>query len=183
MANYMIIKQRIIDLAQFQAAFDEMKPMRESLKDLGEFRAAEESDIVIVMLKVTDVARAKEYWHSILLSEGRVKAGAVGLVPVGTAMQAGSINQVWLTNGLVRDAVAGGYGAERSCETSHLRLQCHGSSELARFLLVTRQVVNWMNSLGFSLIGHYAYAMLHLPHESACTCQTSQGISPGGQSS
>ena len=35
----------------------------------------------------------------------------------------------------------------------------------------------------FSLIGYYAYAMLHLRHESACTCQTSQGISPGGQSS
>jgi len=92
MANYMIIKQLVTELAQFQAAFDEMKPVREKhgLKDLGEFRAAEESDIVIV-----------------LLDEGRVKAGAVGSVPVGTSMQAGTINQVWLTNGLVREAIAG----------------------------------------------------------------------------
>ena len=109
MANYMIIKQLVTDLTQFQAAFDEMRPVREKygLKDLGEFRAAEESDIVIVMLEVSDVARAKEYWHSVLLAEGRVTAGAVGSVPVGTSMQAGTINQVWLTNGLVREAIAG----------------------------------------------------------------------------
>jgi hypothetical protein len=100
---------------QFQAAFDGLKPMREKhgLKDLGEFRAAEESDIVIVMLEVADVARAKEYWQSIVLAQGREKAGAVGLVPVATGVEAGSINQVWLTNGLVRDAIAGRSGANR----------------------------------------------------------------------
>lgn len=115
MTNYMIIKQRVTDLAQFQAAFDELKPVREKhgLKDLGQFRAAEESDIVIVMLEVTDMARAKEYWHSTLLSKGRVKAGAVGLVPAGTSVQADSTNQVWLTNGLVREAIAGRSGARR----------------------------------------------------------------------
>ena len=115
MTNYMIIKQRVTDLAQFQAAFDGLKPMREryGLKDLGQFRAAEESDIVIVILEVTDLDRAQEYWHSILLAEGRVKAGAIGSVPVGTSVQAGSINQVWLTNGLVRDAISGRSGTER----------------------------------------------------------------------
>jgi hypothetical protein len=114
MANYMIIKQLVTDLAQFQTAFDEMKPVREKhgLKDLGEFRAAEESDIVIVMLEVADVAKVREYWHSILLAEGREKAGALGSVPVGSSVQAGSINQVWLTNGLVRDAIAGGSDAD-----------------------------------------------------------------------
>jgi len=66
MANYMIIKQLVTDLAQFQAAFDEMKPVREKhgLKDLGEFRAAEESDIVIVMLEVTDVASDSAIWRT-----------------------------------------------------------------------------------------------------------------------
>jgi hypothetical protein len=115
MTNYMIIKQRVSDLAQFQAAFDELKPMRErhGLKDLGQFRAAEESDIVIVMLEVADVARAKEYWHSTVLAQGRVTAGAVGLVPAGTSVQADSINEVWLTDGLVREAIAGRSGAER----------------------------------------------------------------------
>ena len=114
MANYMIIKQLVTDLAQFQAGFDELKPMREKygLKDLGQFRAAEESDIVIIMLEVADVAKAREYWHSIVLAQGRVGAGALGLVPAGTSVQAGSINQVWLTNGLVRDAIGGGYGGE-----------------------------------------------------------------------
>jgi hypothetical protein len=115
MANYMIIKQRVFDLAQFQAAFDELKPIREKhgLKDLGQFLAAEESDIVIVMLEVADVARAKEYWHSTVLAQGRVKAGAVGLVPAGTSVQTDSTNEVWLTNGLVRDAIPGRSGAER----------------------------------------------------------------------
>jgi hypothetical protein len=115
MTNYMIIKQLVSDLAQFQAAFDELKPMREKygLKDLGEFRAAEESDIVIVILEVTDVARAREYWHSIVLAQGRVNAGAVGSVPAGTGVEAGSINQVWLTSGLVRDAIARRSSAER----------------------------------------------------------------------
>lgn len=106
MTNYMIIKQRVSDLAQFQAAFDKLKPMREKhgLKDLGQFRAAEESDIVIVMLEVTDVARAKEYWHSTVLAQGRVKGGAVGSVPAGTSVQADSTNQVWLTDGRVAKA-------------------------------------------------------------------------------
>jgi uncharacterized protein (DUF1330 family) len=115
MTNYMIIKQRVTDLAQFQAAFDKLKPIREKhgLKDLGQFRAAEESDIVIVMLEVTDMAKAKEYWHSTVLAQGRVKAGAVGLVPAGTSVQADSTNQVWLTNGLVREAIAGRSGAVR----------------------------------------------------------------------
>ena len=115
MTNYMIIKQLVSDLAQFQASFNELKPVREryGLKDLGEFRAAEESDIVIVMLEVTDVARAKEYWHSIVLAQGRMNAGAVGSVPAGTGVEAGNINQVRLTNGLVRDAIAGKSGAER----------------------------------------------------------------------
>jgi hypothetical protein len=104
MTNYMIIKQRVTDLAQFQAAFDELKPIREKhgLKDLGQFRAAEESDIVIVMLEVTDMARAKG-----------VLAGAVGLVPAGTSVEADSANQVWLTDGLVRDAIAARSGGER----------------------------------------------------------------------
>ena len=116
MTNYMIIKQLVTDLAQFQAAFDKLKPIREKygLTDLGQFRAAEESDIVILILQVADVAKAREYWHSILLAQGRAKAGALGSVPVGTSVQAGSINQVWLTNGLVRDAIAGKSGAERS---------------------------------------------------------------------
>ena len=114
MTNYMIIKQLVTDLAQFQAGFDELKPVREKygLKDLGQFRAAEESDIVIVMLEVADIPKAREYWHSIVLAQGRAEAGALGLVPAGTSVQAGSINQVWLTNGLVRDAIAGESGAE-----------------------------------------------------------------------
>ena len=114
MTNYMIIKQRVSDLAQFQAAFDELKPVREKhgLKDLGQFRAAEESDIVIVMLEVADVAKAKEYWHSTVLAQGRVIAGAIGSLPVGTSVQADSTNEVWLTNGLVRDAISGRSGAD-----------------------------------------------------------------------
>jgi len=115
MTNYMILKQRVTDLAQFQAAFDELKPMRErhGLRELGQFRAAEEADIVIVMLEVTDVAKAREYWHSTVLAQGRLKAGAVGLVPAGTPVQAESTNEVWLTDGLVRDVIAGRFSVDR----------------------------------------------------------------------
>jgi hypothetical protein len=100
MGNYMVIKQRVLDLARFQSAFDELRPMREKygLDDLGQFRSADEPDTVIVVLRVGDVARAREYWHSVVLAEGRKKAGIVGPVAAGT-------DQVWLTDGLVRDAV------------------------------------------------------------------------------
>lgn len=39
MKNYMMIKQRVHDLVQFQAAFDELKPAREQhgLHDLGQY--------------------------------------------------------------------------------------------------------------------------------------------------
>ena len=114
----MIIKQVVTDLAQFQTAFDELKPMREKygLKDVGQFLAAEESDIIIVILEVTDVARATQYWHSSALDQGRTKAGAVGLVPVGSGVEAGSSNQVWLTNGSVREAIARSSAARRKQE-------------------------------------------------------------------
>ena len=59
------------------------------------------------------MAKAKEYWHSIVLAQGRLKAGALGLVPAGTSVQANSTNQVWLTDGLVREAIAGRSGGER----------------------------------------------------------------------
>jgi hypothetical protein len=97
MINYMIVKQRVTDLARFQAAFDELRPIREKygLHDVGQYRSADEADTVIVILEVKDVARAKEYWHSEVLAEGREKAGAVGPLLAG-------VDQVWLTNGPVR---------------------------------------------------------------------------------
>jgi hypothetical protein len=97
MNNYMVVKQRVNNLAQFQAAFDELRPMREryGLHDVGQYRSADEADTVIVILEVTDLARAKEYWHSDVLAEGRRKAGAVGPLLAG-------VDQVWLTNGTVR---------------------------------------------------------------------------------
>jgi hypothetical protein len=100
MNNYMIVKQRVSNLAQFQAAFDELRPMREryGLHDVGQYRSADEADTVIVILEVTDLARAKEYWHSDVLAEGRRKAGAVGPLLAG-------VDQVWLTNGTVRAAL------------------------------------------------------------------------------
>ena len=96
MKNYMMIKQRVADFAQFQAAFDELLPRRREfgLIDIGTFREASEPDTIIVLMEVTDVARAKEYWHSQVLEAGRRKAGVVGPLQAGT-------DQVWLTNGPV----------------------------------------------------------------------------------
>jgi hypothetical protein len=97
MKNYMIIKQRVADLARCQAAFDELRMAREAhgLHDVGQFRSADEADTVIVILKVDDPAPAKAYWHSDVLAEGRKKAGVVGPLLAG-------VDQVWLADGPVR---------------------------------------------------------------------------------
>jgi hypothetical protein len=52
MKNYMIIKQRVSDLARFQQAFDHLKPERSKagLTDLGQFCAVEDPNTVIVVL-------------------------------------------------------------------------------------------------------------------------------------
>ena len=100
MKNYMIIKQPVQDLAQFQKAFDNLKTAREShgLHDLGQYVSADEPNTVLVLLEVDDVSRAKEYWKSTVLAEGRKKAGIVGEIDAGS-------DQVWLTNGTVRSAI------------------------------------------------------------------------------
>jgi hypothetical protein len=100
--NFMLVKQRVADLGRFQAAFDELKPMREAhgLRDVGQFRSADEPDTVIVVMEVADVGRAREYWHSAVLAEGRRKAGAVGPIEAG-------VDQVWLTDGTVRESLGG----------------------------------------------------------------------------
>ncbi|HYL42301.1 MAG TPA: hypothetical protein VEU97_02845 [Ktedonobacteraceae bacterium] len=96
MKNYMLVKQRVADFAQFQAAFDRLLPMRQQygLTDIGTFRAADEPNTIIVIMEVVDVARAKEYWHSEVLAEGRRKAGVIGPLEAGP-------DQVWLTDGSV----------------------------------------------------------------------------------
>jgi hypothetical protein len=60
MTNYMIVKQRVADFGRFQAAFDELRPEREryGLRDVGQYRSADEADTVIVVMEVADVARA-----------------------------------------------------------------------------------------------------------------------------
>jgi hypothetical protein len=98
MKNYMIIKQKVADLGQFQKAFDGLKEKRAQagLHDIGQFCAADDSDTVIVLLEVADLERAKAYWHSDVLAKGRVTAGIVGPVEARA-------DQVWLTDGLVRE--------------------------------------------------------------------------------
>jgi hypothetical protein len=99
--NYMIVKQSVRDLAQFQKAFDELKREREKagLTDLGQFCSADEPNTVIVVMQVADVSRAREYWHSSVLMKGRAQAGVIG------PLEAKS-DQVWLTEGLVRERIA-----------------------------------------------------------------------------
>jgi hypothetical protein len=100
MKNYMFVKQKVTDLARFQEAFDRLKPERTKagLIDLGQYRAADQTDTVIVVMEATDLERAKAYWHSAVLAKGRIAAGIVGAVEA-------SVDQVWLTDGLVRDDI------------------------------------------------------------------------------
>lgn len=92
----MIVKQPVADLARFRKAFDELQPHRKEygLIDIGQFLSADEPNTVIVMMEYTSLERAKEYWHSKVLAEGREKAGALGpnLTPP---------ERVWLTEGYV----------------------------------------------------------------------------------
>ena len=101
MPNYMIVRQPVSDLAQFQAAFDRMKPKRAAagLTDLGQFCAIDQPNTVIVVMEVANPARAREFWHSAELAQGRSEAAIVGPVEAGG-------DQVWLTDGLVRDRLA-----------------------------------------------------------------------------
>jgi hypothetical protein len=101
MKNYMIVKQKVSDLARFQRAFDDLKPKRAAagLVDLGQFCAADDPNTVIVVMEVEDVDRAKAYWHSMDLAVGRAKAGVLGPIEAKS-------DQVWLTNGLVREQIA-----------------------------------------------------------------------------
>ncbi len=96
MKNYMLVKQRVTDFTQFQAVFDALLPIRQEygLTDIGTFRAADEPNTVIVIMEVADLARAKAYWHSDILTEGRRNAGVVGPLAAGP-------DQVWLTDGCV----------------------------------------------------------------------------------
>jgi hypothetical protein len=73
MDNFMVVKQRVGNLAQFQAAFDELVPMREKcgLSDVGQFCSAHETDMVIVIMKVADVARAELATGCALVTGGR----------------------------------------------------------------------------------------------------------------
>jgi hypothetical protein len=62
----------VTDLAQFQKVFDRLRADREAvgLTDLGQFCAADEPDVVIVVMEVANVAGAKKYWHSDILAQG-----------------------------------------------------------------------------------------------------------------
>ena len=77
--DYMLVKQKVHDLGRFQKAFDEMKEHREKagLKDLGQFCDSEDPNVVIVVMEAADI---------------------IGPLEAGT-------NQVWLTDGLVRDRI------------------------------------------------------------------------------
>jgi hypothetical protein len=98
--DYMIIRQEVTDLARFEQVFDGLKEerLRAGLTDLGQFCAADDTNTVIVVLEVADIARAKDYWHSNVLAKGRVEAGIVGSLEAGT-------DQVWLTDGLVKERI------------------------------------------------------------------------------
>jgi hypothetical protein len=59
MANYMIVRQRVADLTRFQTTFDRSRSAGHN--DLGQFCAADEPNVVIVVMEVEDISRAKEY--------------------------------------------------------------------------------------------------------------------------
>ena len=65
MANYMIVRQRVTDLTRFQTTFDRLKLDREAagLTELGKFWRLTIL-MVIVVMEVEDISRAKEYWRS-----------------------------------------------------------------------------------------------------------------------
>jgi hypothetical protein len=52
--------------------------------DLGQYVDADEPNTIIIVLEVDDVPRAREYWKSAILAEGRRKAGIIGNIEAGS---------------------------------------------------------------------------------------------------
>ncbi len=101
MANYMVVRQKVKDLAKFQRAFDQMRDHRRAagLTDLGQFCDSEDPNTVLVLMEAADLRKAKEFWHSAVLAKRREAAGIVGPIDAGP-------DQVWLTNGLVKERLS-----------------------------------------------------------------------------
>jgi hypothetical protein len=101
MTNYMIVRQKVTNFAYLQKAFDRLRADREAagLTDIGQFCAADEHDVVIVVMEVAEVSRAKKYWDAEVLAQGRADASIVGPIEAKS-------DQVWLTDGLVKDRLA-----------------------------------------------------------------------------
>ena len=83
MAGIMLVKQRVADIAQWKAVFNdpELEKIRQEhgLYVTGTYRAADEPATVIVIMEMENLERAKEFAQSNTLSEARTRAGAVGL--------------------------------------------------------------------------------------------------------
>jgi uncharacterized protein (DUF1330 family) len=82
MAGIMVVKQRVTDIAQWKAVFNdpelETTRQKHGLYVTGTYRAADEPATVIVVMEMEDLERAKEFAQSDALAEARTKAGAVG---------------------------------------------------------------------------------------------------------
>ena len=83
MAGIMLVKQRVADIAQWKAVFNdpELEKIRQEhgLYVTGTYRAADEPATVIVVMEMENLERAKEFAQSNTLAEARTRAGAVGL--------------------------------------------------------------------------------------------------------
>lgn len=83
MPGIMLVKQRVADIAQWKAVFNdpELEKIRREhgLYVTGTYRAADEPATVIVVMEMENLERAKEFAQSNTLAEARKRAGAVGL--------------------------------------------------------------------------------------------------------
>jgi len=77
---HMLIRHKVADFGKWKPVFDEHRPAREAagLKDVNVWRNTDNSNEVVALFNVSDVAKAKEFTASSELKEKMEAAGVQG---------------------------------------------------------------------------------------------------------
>jgi len=79
MSNYVIVRHRVSDYAEWKRGFDghEGRRAEAGLSVVHVLRSADDPHMVVIMLKASDLARAKAFAASLDLKEAMQKSGVI----------------------------------------------------------------------------------------------------------
>ena len=82
MSGIMLVKQKVVDVAEWDKVFrdPELDAVRRShgLAVTGTYLDGEDADMIIVVMTMEDIDRARAFAASITLASARERAGAIG---------------------------------------------------------------------------------------------------------